>query len=45
MNEALRKTLRQLRLSGLSQSLEVRLQEAMANRLNPEEFLELNPSG
>ena len=41
MNEALRKTLRQLRLSGLSQSLEVRLQEAMANRLNPEEFLEL----
>ena len=41
MNEALRKTLRDLRLSGLSQSLEVRLQEATANRLSPEEFLEL----
>lgn len=41
MNEALRKTLRELRLSGLSQSLEVRLQEAVANRLSHEEFLEL----
>jgi DNA replication protein DnaC len=41
MNEALRKTLRQLRLSGLSQSLEVRLQEAASSRLSPEEFLEL----
>jgi DNA replication protein DnaC len=41
MNEALRKTLRQLRLSGLSQALEVRLHEATANRLGHEEFLEL----
>ena len=41
MNEALRKTLRQLRLSGLSQALEVRLQEASSNRLTHEEFLEL----
>ena len=41
MNEALSRTLRQLRLSGLSQSLEVRVQEATANRLSPEEFLEL----
>lgn len=41
MNETLRKTLRQLRLSGLSQSLEVRLQEAAGNRLSHQEFLEL----
>jgi len=41
MNETLRKTLRQLRLSGLAQSLEVRLQEAASNRLTHEEFLEL----
>ena len=34
-------TLKQLRLSGLSQSLEVRLQEAAANRLSHGEFLEL----
>jgi len=41
MNDALRRTLRQLRLSGLAQSLEVRLQEAAANRLTHQEFLEL----
>jgi DNA replication protein DnaC len=34
-------TLRQLRLSGLLQSLEVRLQEAAAARLGHGEFLEL----
>jgi hypothetical protein len=34
-------TLRQLRLSGLAQALDVRLQEAAANRLGHEEFLEL----
>jgi DNA replication protein DnaC len=41
MNEPLNKTLRQLRLSGLAQALEVRLQEATANRLSHQEFLEL----
>jgi DNA replication protein DnaC len=34
-------TLRQLRLSGLAQTLSVRLQEAAANRLSHGEFLEL----
>nr|MBA4150856.1 hypothetical protein [Verrucomicrobiota bacterium] len=34
-------TLRQLRLSGLLQTLPVRLQEAAANRLTHAEFLEL----
>ncbi len=37
----LKATLRQLRLSGLMQTLEVRLQEAAANRLAHAEFLEL----
>jgi DNA replication protein DnaC len=41
MNEALRTTLTKLRLSGLAQSLEVRLQEAAGNGLNHAEFLEL----
>src|SRR5262245_30648381 len=41
MNEPLLTTLRQLRLSGLARSLEVRLQEAAANRLSHLEFLEL----
>jgi len=41
MNEALQATLRQLRLSGLAKTLEVRLQEASGNRLTPQEFLEL----
>jgi len=34
-------TLKQIRLSGLAQTLEVRLQEAQANRLSHGEFLEL----
>jgi DNA replication protein DnaC len=38
---ALETTLKQLRLSGLSQTLNVRLQEAAANRLGHAEFLEL----
>jgi len=41
MNETIHRTLRKLRLSGLAQSLEVRVQEATANRLSPQEFLEL----
>ncbi len=36
---ALETTLKQLRLSGLSQTLDVRLQEAAANRLSHAEFL------
>jgi DNA replication protein DnaC len=41
MNEALRKTLKQLRLSGLLESLEIRLQEAAGHALSHAEFLEL----
>ena len=41
MNVALRTRLRQLRLSGLAQSLDVRLQEAAGHGLNHLEFLEL----
>jgi DNA replication protein DnaC len=41
MNEALRKILKQLRLSGLLESLEIRLQEAAGNGLSHGEFLEL----
>jgi DNA replication protein DnaC len=41
MNERLRSALRKLRLSGLAESLDVRLQEAASNRLNHAEFLEL----
>ncbi len=41
MNEALRTTLKKLRLSGMAQSLDVRLQEAGGNALNHAEFLEL----
>ena len=41
MNESLRTTLRRLRLSGLAESLEVRLQEAAGHGLNHAEFLEL----
>ena len=37
----LTESLKKLRLSGLQQSLDVRLQEASANRLNHAEFLEL----
>ncbi len=41
MNERLLSTLRQLRLSGLAQSLDVRLQEAAGHQLSHAEFLEL----
>ncbi len=41
MNDTLLTALKKLRLSGLSQSLEVRLQEAAGNSLNHAEFLEL----
>src|SRR6266446_1559587 len=41
MNDALTKTLKQLRLSGLLQTLEVRLQEAASHGLSHADFLEL----
>jgi DNA replication protein DnaC len=41
MNERLQTLLRQLRLSGLAQSLDVRIQEAAGHQLNYTEFLEL----
>lgn len=41
MNERLASTLHQLRLSGLAQSLDVRIQEAAGHKLNHLEFLEL----
>jgi DNA replication protein DnaC len=41
MNDRLESTLRQLRLSGLAQSLDVRLQEAASHQLSHLEFLEL----
>ena len=41
MNEALTNQLRRLRLSGLAETLEVRLQEAQGNSLSHLEFLEL----
>src|SRR5271163_3249458 len=41
MNEPLRKILKQLRLSGLLESLEIRLQEAAGHGLSHAEFLEL----
>jgi DNA replication protein DnaC len=41
MNDALRSLLKQLRLSGLLESLEVRLQEAAGHGLGHAEFLEL----
>ena len=41
MNARLTDVLKKLRLSGLAGTLEVRLQEATANRLNHAEFLEL----
>lgn len=41
MNATLTDTLKQLRLSGLAQSLAVRLEEAASNRLSHAEFLEL----
>jgi DNA replication protein DnaC len=41
MSESLRSALKQLRLSGCLESLDVRLHEAAGNALNPAEFLEL----
>lgn len=41
MTESLEYTMKQLRLSGMAQSLDIRLQEAGANRLSHEQFLEL----
>ena len=41
MNESLSSALRKLRLSGLAQTLEVRLQEAASHNLSHVEFLEL----
>jgi DNA replication protein DnaC len=41
MNDRLRSTLRQLRLSGLAETLDVRLQEAAGHQLSHAEFLEL----
>jgi DNA replication protein DnaC len=41
MNERLQSALRELRLSGLAQSLDVRLQEAAGHQLSHAEFLEL----
>jgi DNA replication protein DnaC len=41
MNDRLLSTLRQLRLSGLAQSLDIRLQEAATHQLSHVEFLEL----
>ena len=41
MNDALLKVLKRLRLSGLAQTLDVRLQEAAGHSLNHAEFLEL----
>jgi DNA replication protein DnaC len=41
MNATLADALKKLHMSGLAQSLELRLQEARANRLDPAEFLEL----
>lgn len=41
MKDALQSTLRQLRLSGLAQTLDVRLQEAAGHNLSHAEFLEL----
>ena len=41
MNDALLKALKRLRLSGLAQTLDVRLQETAGHNLNHAEFLEL----
>ena len=41
MNDRLQTSLRQLRLSGLAESLDVRLQEAASHQLSHAEFLEL----
>lgn len=41
MNDTLRQALKRLHLSGLAQSLDLRLQEARGNNLSHEEFMEL----
>ena len=41
MNESLSRTLRELRLGGMAETLDVRLQEASASKLTHLEFLEL----
>ena len=41
MNDTLQKALKKLRLSGLAQTLDVRLQEAAGNGLNHAEFLDI----
>ena len=41
MNEAMQTALKKLRLSGMAQSLDVRLQEASGNGLNHAEFLDV----
>jgi len=41
MKDSLNRTLKQLRLSGLASSLQVRLQEARSNNLSHDEFLEI----
>jgi len=41
VSATLAESLKKLRLSGMAQTLDVRLEEAMANRLNHAEFLEL----
>ena len=41
MNDTLTRMIKQLRLGGMLESLEVRLQEARGNNLSHEEFLEL----
>jgi hypothetical protein len=40
MNQSLETAIRKLRLSGMAQSLDVRLQEASGNHLTHAEFLE-----
>ncbi len=45
MKESLETALRRLRLSGLASTLDVRLQEAKANRLNHPKVGTLNRSG
>ena len=41
MNESMTTTLKKLRLSGLAETLEVRLYEAQSNQLTHAKFLEL----
>ena len=41
MKEGMRNSLKKLRLSGMAETLEVRLEEAKGNRLSHEEFLEI----